>query len=782
MSQSYSQLLDQLNPPQRNAVMDTEGPSLIIAGAGSGKTRVLTYRIANLLNKGVSPFKIVALTFTNKAASEMKERILGLVGNNLSQYIWAGTFHSIFAKMLRFEYKATPFPSNFTIYDTADAISAMKSTIKELELNKDDYKPKQVLGRVSEMKNNLITPDEYSNDEQLLQQDKNINKPAFSKIYSRYQLRCLRAGAMDFDDLLLQTYLLLERDELVLQKYQNKFRYVLVDEFQDINQAQYQIVKMLADKFRNICVVGDDAQSIYAFRGANIEHILNFKKNFNANQYRLEQNYRSTKCIVKVANSLIDKNKSQLKKKLFTDNELGEKVKVVELKNEYAEAEYVVKTIREISESIKGVVKYPLSQFGILYRTNAQSRVIEDSLTKARINHRIYGGISFYQRAEIKDVLAYLKLIVNPIDDEAFKRVVNKPSRGIGQTTMNRLIVVSDQFQLPLYETIKKIDYRKTEISITLHRKLRSFVSLIDRFRVEEKIKDAHEIAKLLIHQTKIIDFIKEKSESVDVGLDKEENILELLNSIKEFVDRKKEEQLDEIPSLGEYLQEVVLLTSQDNDDFSENHVRLMTVHLSKGLEFPFVFVTGLEQDIFPSALNSVLPKDLEEERRLLYVAITRAEKQLFLTRARYRYRHGSLQLQNESAFIHELDKEYLLQVHDFSKGRKYMERNSGQQSIFQRQPLQYSKTNRPKSIEPTARQKPNDQYRKLDREVSSNASNKRYPNLKVGSIVEHSRFGIGRIISFSYSGENQIALIDFDDGVKAPKKILLAYAKLKII
>ena len=780
MSQSYSQLFDQLNAPQRNAVMDTEGPSLIIAGAGSGKTRVLTYRIANLLNKGISPLNIVALTFTNKAASEMKERILGLVGNNSSQYIWAGTFHSIFARMLRFEYKSTPFPSNFTIYDTADAVSAMKSTIKELNLNKEDYKPKQILGRVSEMKNNLITPEDYSKDEYLLQQDKNINRPAFSKIYSHYQLRCLRAGAMDFDDLLLQTYLLLKRDELVLQKYQNKFRYILVDEFQDINQAQYHIVKMLADKFQNICVVGDDAQSIYAFRGANIQHILNFKKNFNANQYRLEQNYRSTKNIVNVANSLIEKNKSQIKKKLFTDNEQGNKVRVVELENEYVEAEYLAKTIKALSEATKGVVRYPFSQFGILYRTNAQSRVIEDSLKKARINHRIYGGISFYQRSEIKDVLAYLKLIVNPIDDEAFKRVVNRPSRGIGQTTMNRLIVISDEFDLPLYETIKKIDYRKTGISMALYRKLQSFVSLIGRSIVDEKTKNAHEIAKSLVNQTKIIDFIKEKSESEEIGLDKKANIDELLNSIKEFVDRKKKEQPDEVPSLGEYLQEVVLLTSQDNDDFSENHVRLMTVHLSKGLEFPFVFVTGLEQDIFPSALNSVTPKDLEEERRLLYVAITRAEKKLFLTRARYRYRHGNLQLQNESSFIHELDKEYLSQVRDFSKGRKYDDIR--QQSIFDRQPLQYSKTNRPKSIEPTTYNRPNGQYRKLEGEVSSSVSNKRYPDLKVGSRVEHSSFGLGRIISFSYSGENQIALIDFEDGTEVPKKILLSYAKLKIL
>ncbi|MDX1471873.1 MAG: 3'-5' exonuclease, partial [Flavobacteriaceae bacterium] len=627
--------LSQLNEAQLAPTLQKDGPMIVIAGAGSGKTRVLTYRIAYLMSQGVDSFNILALTFTNKAAREMKSRIADIVGDTEAKNLWMGTFHSVFARILRIEGDKLGYPSNFTIYDTQDSQRLISSIIKEMGLDKDVYKYKQIYSRISSYKNSLITVKAYFQNPELIEADAMAKRPRMGDIYKNYVDRCFKAGAMDFDDLLLKTNELLTRFPDVLAKYQNRFRYILVDEYQDTNHSQYLIVRALSDRFQNICVVGDDAQSIYAFRGANINNILNFQRDYDdVNVYRLEQNYRSTKNIVNAANSIIDKNKTKLDKIVWTANEEGPKIKVHRSMTDGDEGRFVASTIFE--QKMQNQLKD--NDFAVLYRTNAQSRAIEDALRKRNIPYRIYGGLSFYQRKEIKDVLSYLRLTINPADEEALKRVINYPGRGIGQTTIDKLIVVANQHNKSIFEILKEIDKIDVGIHAGTRTKLKNFVTLIESFQVMNKTANAFELAE---HVTKASGIIKEMNkDATPEGISRIENIEELLNGIKDFVEGQKEI-ADATGSLTEFLEDVALATDLDNDKGSDDRVALMTIHLAKGLEFPFVFIVGMEEDLFPSAMSMNTRSELEEERRLFYVALTRAEKQAYLTYTLSRYRWG---------------------------------------------------------------------------------------------------------------------------------------------
>ena len=614
--------LQKLNPEQRNAVTHSTGPLMVIAGAGSGKTRVLTYRIVHLLKSGVSPHNILSLTFTNKASKEMRNRIELIVGESDARSLWMGTFHSVFCKILRFEAEKLNYPSNFTIYDTDDSKSLVRSIIKELNLDKDIYKVGMIRNRISSLKNNFITPAGYNNKSELNQQDKIAKRTEFGRIYQMYVQRCEKASAMDFDDLLLKTYQLLENHPDVLLKYQEKFKYLLIDEYQDTNHVQYLIIKKLAALNENICIVGDDAQSIYAFRGANIQNILNFKVDYpNYKTYKLEQNYRSTSTIVEAANSIIKKNEKQIEKNVWTSNTKGDKIIVVKTGSDNDEGRLVANTISDVQMRNQAHNK----DFAILYRTNAQSRSLEESLRKRNIPYKIYGGLSFYQRKEIKDLLAYYRLAINPNDEEAFKRIINYPTRGIGTTTIQRLNVFANEHNKTIWEIINHLEEAEININKGTQKKLKEFALMINNFIINSKQKDAHTIAEEIAKQTGLFNNLY--TDKSPEGVSRFENIQELLNGIKDFSETAEQG----VNKLPDFMADVALLTDQDketDDDF--NKVTLMTVHAAKGLEFPYVFVVGLEENLFPSMMSGESQENLEEERRLFYVAITRAKKDFF--------------------------------------------------------------------------------------------------------------------------------------------------------
>ncbi|MCT8340864.1 UvrD-helicase domain-containing protein [Flavobacteriaceae bacterium TK19130] len=767
--------LHQLNDAQRAPVLQKDGPMIVIAGAGSGKTRVLTFRIAYLMSQGVDPFNILALTFTNKAAREMKKRIAEIVGNSEAKNLWMGTFHSIFAKILRFEADKLGYPSNFTIYDTQDSQSVIRSIIKEMQLDKDVYKYKQVYSRISSYKNSLITVKAYFQNPELMEADAMAKMPRLGDIYKNYVDRCFKAGAMDFDDLLLRTNELLTRFPDVLAKYQSRFRYILVDEYQDTNHSQYLIVRALSDRFQNICVVGDDAQSIYAFRGANINNILNFQKDYDDVQmYRLEQNYRSTKNIVNAANSVIEKNKQRLEKVVWTANDQGAKIKVNRTMTDGDEGRYVASSIFEIA--MNNQVGY--GGFAVLYRTNAQSRAIEDALRKKDIPYRIYGGLSFYQRKEIKDVLAYLRLILNSKDEEALKRIINYPSRGIGQTTMERLTVAANHYDRPIMDVIKALDKIDLKINRGTQGKLEDFVTMIESFQVLNQSYNAFEIAE---HVTKKTGLLQElKKDGTPEGIARIENIEELLNGIRDFVEEQKEI-ADTTGSLSEFLEDVALATDMDNDKGDEDRVALMTVHLAKGLEFPYVYIVGMEEDLFPSGMSMNTRSELEEERRLFYVALTRAEKQAFLTYTQSRYRWGKLIDAEPSRFIEEIDETFLEYLTPKTENRFKPLIDS---DIFGDVDKSRLRMRKPQSGTPPKGPSDN-QLKKLRRlkPVSSPSPKNFDPveaNLKVGTMVEHVRFGKGKILSIEGAGADTKAEIQFENG--GLKKLLLRFAKLNVL
>lgn len=767
--------LKELNEAQLAPVLQKDGAMIVIAGAGSGKTRVLTFRIAHLMSQGVDPFNILALTFTNKAAREMKNRISEIVGASEAKNLWMGTFHSIFAKILRFEADKLGYPSNFTIYDTQDSQSVIRAVIKEMYLDKDVYKYKQVYSRISSYKNNLITVKAYFNNPELMEADAMAKMPRLGDIYKSYVDKCFKAGAMDFDDLLLKTNELLTRFPEVLAKYQNRFRYILVDEYQDTNHSQYLIVRALSDRFQNICVVGDDAQSIYAFRGANINNILNFQKDYDdVKLYRLEQNYRSTKNIVNAANSIIEKNKTRLDKVVWTANDEGNKILVNRSMTDGDEGRFVASSIFEnkMNHQLRD------GDFAVLYRTNAQSRAIEDALRKKDIPYRIYGGLSFYQRKEIKDVLAYLRLVLNPKDEEALKRVINYPARGIGETTIERLIVAANHYDRSVFEVMKNIDKVDLKINSGTKNKLRDFVTMIESFQVLNQNYDAFQITEHVSKKTGLLQELKK--DSTPEGIARIENIEELLNGMRDFVEGQKEI-ADASGSLEEFMEDVALATDLDNDKGDSERVALMTVHLAKGLEFPYVYIVGMEEDLFPSGMSMNTRSELEEERRLFYVALTRAEKQAYLTYTQSRYRWGKLIDAEPSRFIEEIDESFLEYLTPITENRY---KPLLDVDIFDE--VDHSKLRLKKPVAGSPPKGPTEeQLRKLRklRPATSNADknfNAKDANLEVGTLIEHVRFGKGKIIKIEGVGADTRAEIDFENG--GIKKLLLRFAKLKVV
>lgn len=767
--------LDQLNEAQLAPVLHIDGPLIVIAGAGSGKTRVLTFRIAYLMSKGVDPFNILALTFTNKAAREMKKRIAQIVGSSESKNLWMGTFHSVFAKILRFEAHRLGYPSNFTIYDTQDSQSVIRAVIKEMQLDKDVYKYKQVYSRISSYKNSLITVRSYFNNPELMEADAMAKLPRLGEIYKSYVDKCFKAGAMDFDDLLLKTNELLNKFPEVLAKYQSRFRYILVDEYQDTNHSQYLIVKALSDKFQNICVVGDDAQSIYAFRGANINNILNFQKDYDdVKTFRLEQNYRSTKNIVEAANSIIEKNKTRLEKVVWTANDEGAKILVNRTMTDGDEGRFVASSIFEnkMNHQLQN------GDFAILYRTNAQSRAMEDALRKKDIPYRIYGGLSFYQRKEIKDVIAYLRLILNPKDEEALKRVINYPARGIGQTTIDKIIVAANHYERSMFEVMQVLDKVDLKINNGTKTKLQNFVTMIKSFQVTNDSSDAFQIAEYVAKKTGLVQELKK--DGTPEGIARLENIEELLNGMRDFVEEQKEI-ADVSGSLSEFLEDVALATDMDNDTGDEDKVALMTVHLAKGLEFPYVYIVGMEEELFPSGMSMNTRAELEEERRLFYVAITRAEKQAFLTYTQSRYRWGKLIDAEPSRFIGEIDASYLEYLTPITEHRFKPLLDA---DIFDDVDHSKLRLKKPKAGSPP-RGPSQDQLRKLRRlkPVSSDTDknfNASESNLSEGTKVEHVRFGKGTILKIEGVGADTKAEIQFENG--GMKKLLLRFAKLNVL
>jgi len=769
--------LAELNDAQRAPTLQIDGPMIVIAGAGSGKTRVLTYRIAYMMSKGIDAFNILALTFTNKAAREMQHRISQIVGRSEAKNLWMGTFHSVFAKILRFEADKLGYPSNFTIYDTQDSQSVIRAIIKDMQLDKDVYKYKQVYSRISSYKNSLITVKAYFNNPELMEADAMSKKPRMGEIYKEYVQRCFKAGAMDFDDLLLKTNELLNRFPEVLQKYQNRFRYILVDEYQDTNHSQYLIVKALSDKFQNICVVGDDAQSIYAFRGANINNILNFQKDYEGvEMYRLEQNYRSTGNIVNAANSIIDKNQTKLDKVVWTANDDGPKIVVNRLLTDGEEGRFVASSIFEN----KMQNQMANGDFAILYRTNAQSRAMEDALRKKDIPYRIYGGLSFYQRKEIKDVLSYLRLLINPKDEEALKRVINYPARGIGATTMDRLSIAANKYGKSIFEVLENLDHLpELKITKSTRTKLDNFVNMIKHFTILANNADAFTVADTVTKKTGLVQELKK--DGTPEGIARIENIEELLNGIKDFVEEQKE-LADANGSIAEFLEDVALATDLDKDTEDEDRVALMTIHLAKGLEFPYVYIVGMEEDLFPSAMSMNTRSDLEEERRLFYVAVTRAEKQAFLTYTQSRYRWGKLVDAEPSRFIEEIDDKYLdyMIPQDDYKYKPLINTDIFGDEVDKSKLRQ----NKPKAGTPPPAHKPTEEQlrklRKLRPAASEPAKASNAIQLEVGNEVEHMRFGKGKVLGIEGVGQDRKAEIHFENG--GIKKLLLRFAKLKLL
>ena len=766
--------LKELNPPQYKAVTHPSGPLMIIAGAGSGKTRVLTYRIAWLIDQGIDPFNILSLTFTNKAAEEMRHRIEKIIGPD-ARNLWMGTFHSVFAKILRFEGKLLGYTSNFSIYDTDDSKSLIRTIVKEYGLDDKQYKANYVLNRISNAKNSLVSWQMYKDNLLFREEDAGARMPEIGRIYEAYSKRCFAANAMDFDDLLYNTNVLF-RDHLeVLNKYQHKFRHVLVDEFQDTNVSQYLITRKLASVHQNICVVGDDAQSIYAFRGANIQNILNFKKDYpELETVKLEQNYRSTKNIVNAANSLIQMNQDQLEKNVFTDNDEGNKIEVVKNATDNEEGRMVANKIFEgkVRDGLRNM------DFAILYRTNAQSRAFEEALRKLNIKYRIIGGLSFYQRKEIKDLLAYLRFTVNQQDEEAFKRVINYPKRGIGDTTVAKLIVAANEHQISLWEVINDLGrYFDGRAS----KGIESFVQLIKSFNVElERGADAHEVATTVAKMTGILRELH--SDKTVEGLARYDNIQELLNSIKQFVDNEENED----KSLPAFLQTVSLLTTADKEDEDGDHdrVTLMTIHGSKGLEFKHVFVVGLEENLFPSQMMLNNRADLEEERRLFYVAITRAEQNLTLSYADSRYNWGRLTYCEPSRFLLEIDEQYLDLPRQASRPQpKSFDDDSDIISSFKQResrPVPASgisvKQKTLSNLKPVTQAKP----AATAHTPSGNFTPSNPTELKAGQRVEHQKFGFGKITRLELMGTSQKATVEFD--TQGEKTLLLSFAKLRVV
>ncbi|HLT07152.1 MAG TPA: UvrD-helicase domain-containing protein [Cyclobacteriaceae bacterium] len=739
-----------LNPNQRKAVEHTEGPVMIIAGAGSGKTRVLTYRIAHLIQKGVDPFNILSLTFTNKAANEMKQRIEKLIGLE-ARNTWMGTFHSTFAKILRVEAAKLGFPSNFTIYDTDDSKSLIRTIVKEMRLDDKVYKPNTVLSRISGAKNRLISWEAYLNDPYIKADDDAAMKPRMGEIYRTYQQRLFKSSAMDFDDLLFYTNVLFRDHPDALNKYQQRFKYVMVDEFQDTNLSQYVITKKLAAVHQNICVVGDDAQSIYAFRGADIQNILNFEKDYpDLFVVKLEQNYRSTKNIVHAANSIIAKNKAQLKKDVWTENGLGEPIEIIKAASDNEEGRIVAHTIFE-ERNNKHLNN---SDFAVLYRTNSQSRAIEEALRKMNIHYKIVGGLSFYQRKEIKDLMAYMRFVVNQDDEEAFKRIINYPKRGIGDTSVEKIIVAAYEHDIPLWEVLTNAS---SFLAGRAANSVDDFTTMIKSFRVEMERKDAYEVASSIAKQSGLLRELYE--DKTIEGLNRYENVQELLNAIKEYVDNEENED----KTLGAFLQEIALLTDNDRDKDLSDSVTLMSIHSSKGLEFKYVFVVGMEEDLFPSQMMMQSREDLEEERRLFYVASTRAMEKLYLTYAVTRYRFGRLLNCEPSRFLEEIDPACIKigkrSSHMTSFNNESQEVRSGLAGL--KKPAM--RTGTAKVHTPSPDFKP------------SNTN-----HLQVGMKVEHPKFGFGDVTKIEAEGTNRKASIHFENF--GDKTLLLSFAKLRIM
>ena len=796
--------LDELNSIQREAAKSTEGPVMIIAGAGSGKTRVLTYRIAHLIEKNVDTFNILALTFTNKAAKEMKERIAKIIGHSEAKNLWMGTFHSVFAKILRIEAEKIGYPNNFTIYDTEDSKSVIKEILKQFNLDDKIYKPSLVLNRISDAKNKLISPQHYQNNILTQQEDQNSRKPLLGQIYATYQKRNFKTGAMDFDDLLYQTNVLLRDFPDVLLKYQNKFRYISVDEYQDTNFSQYLIIKQLAARFQNICVVGDDAQSIYAFRGANIQNILNFEKDYpDLKTYKLEQNYRSTKTIVAAANQIIANNKEQFKKTVFTENEEGYLLKVIKANTDNEEGQKIANHIFET----KAQNQIMNSDFAILYRTNAQSRSFEEALRKLNIAYKIYGGISFYQRKEIKDLLSYFRLIINNSDDESIKRIINYPARGIGQTTIDKLTVAALEHDISLWMVISNLKDFNLGINAGISTKINDFVTQIKSFNLLLAYKDAYELANQIAVSCGIVKELY--NDKTPEGVSRYENIQELLNGIKDFVEQPRtpqENELNEViksvidPSnstefneetdyslktLDEFMQEITLLTNVDKEDDKDgDKVSLMTVHAAKGLEFKYVYIVGLEENLFPSQLSISSRSDLEEERRLFYVAITRAEKQAVLSFATMRYRFGNITYCEPSRFINEIDDKYL----DYPKENIQKKFSDDSFGGFRTNYLKNNKldenalTNNEKTKAITFNPS-NKKLIKINSNLSTSSSildAKLNKNLIAGDWVLHDKFGKGQISALEGNWPETKANIIFEN--VGQKSLLLKFARLNKI
>ena len=807
-------LLNDLNDAQRAAVEYIDGPSLVIAGAGSGKTRVLTYKIAYLLSQGMKPWSIMALTFTNKAAREMKERIGKLVGDDLAQHLYMGTFHSIFSRILRAEAEHIGFNNNFTIYDESDSRSLLKAIIKEMGLDDKAYKPAAVHARISMAKNNLVTAESYDSDPAILEQNKRAKMPAIGKIYVAYVQRCRQANAMDFDDLLMLTFQLFRDHEEIRQKYAGRFDYILVDEYQDTNHVQMSIVMQLCKEKLRVCAVGDDSQSIYSFRGANIDNILNYQKQLPGTQlFKLEQNYRSTQTIVEAANSLIHHNRNQIQKEVFSKNDKGEKIQYKPAYSDKEEALIVAKNIQRI----KRQDDCGYDQFAILYRTNAQSRSFEEEFRKQGIPYRIYGGLSFYQRKEIKDIIAYFRLVANPDDEEAFKRIINYPARGIGATTVTKIADCAHQNQVSFWEVIGNIEHYGLNVNKGTQTKLENFRLLISSFIDRSHTLDVYELGDAIIRESRISEDIMSGKNADDLA--RQENLEEFLSGMQTFVAGRQEEGRMDEAYLTDYLQDVALLTDADSEgEKDEPRVSLMTVHAAKGLEFATVFVVGLEENIFPSPLAAISVRELEEERRLLYVAITRAEKHCILTNAKNRFRYGKMEFDNPSRFIDEIDASLIEGGEETLEssfgggyggrmpwdrdrsgyGRNYQNAKPvASQFMADPKPSYTSSsrigvsrgvTSRSEESRPTLTRRPEgfksvravNAVQRIMGDTASSSSVASAGSLSEGCRIEHQRFGIGMVLKIEGTGENTKATVEFQNA--GTKQLLLKFAKFTIL
>lgn len=771
--------LSQLNPSQRQAVEYNEGPSLVIAGAGSGKTRVLTYKIAYLLQQGIPAYNILALTFTNKAAREMKERIASVTDEATVRRLWMGTFHSLFSRILRREADKLGFTSNFTIYDASDSKNLIRSILKELKLDDKVYKPGFIQSRISNAKNALFTPEQYAVNREMIQTDTQGKVPELRTIYQTYWNRCRNANAMDFDDLLLYTNLLFRHHPEVLERYQEQFRFLLVDEYQDTNFAQHIVVQQLAAQHHRVCVVGDDAQSIYSFRGANIGNILNFQKTYpEAKLYKLEQNYRSTQTIVNAANSLIYKNTEQIHKKVFSEKDKGEKIPVISAYSDFEEGYAVAARIAEM----RMLQQYSYQDFAILYRTNAQSRIFEEALRKRNIPYKIYGGTSFFQRKEIKDIVAYFKMAVNPHDEEALKRSINYPMRGIGATTVNKIGVASSLHNVSLWQVVDTPLQYNVDINAGTTSKIAGYKELILNFYQKSNESDAYEAGREIMQESGIVtELYADKSPE---GLSRVQNMEELLNSLKEFVDNRQQEGIEGI-QLTDFLAEISLMTDQDTDQEEvSDWVTLMTVHASKGLEFKNVFVVGLEEELFPSGMTSNHPQAIEEERRLFYVAITRAEDNCVLSYAKTRFHHGKSSIQRPSRFLKDIDTKFLRLPLSMEES---VEAYSAPKIKPTFEPY-IKKEKREETGQPvappwetnTTKSSTTSTFKKVEAKAKSQIPARQIGNLSVGNIILHERFGTGLVIAMEGQQENAKATVEFENFGK--KQLLLKFAKIQII